>query len=167
MRALNSRFLLIDLHSSWHSANQIPISTFSYLRNSNLISSISSSFQRTRRARKGIASSRSITPSIPSPEIRRPSDRFSLENGLPSVSLDTDSSSRLEVASASELDLLLDLLPLRMRKELSRHSEIGKLIEVVMDLGRQPLARFPSGDWVISDQLVKLEDLQHAISKVN
>ncbi|KAK3019160.1 hypothetical protein RJ639_003247 [Escallonia herrerae] len=35
-----------------------------------------------------------------------------------------------------------------------------------MDLGRQPLARYPSGDWVISEQLVQLEDLRHAISKV-
>lgn len=53
-----------------------------------------------------------------------------------------------------------------MRKELFGHAEIGDLIEVVMDLGRKPLARFPSGDWLISEQIVKLEDLQHAISKV-
>lgn len=46
------------------------------------------------------------------------------------------------------------------------HRELGDLIEVVMDLGRKPLARFPSGDWVISEQIVKHEDLKHAISKV-
>lgn len=66
----------------------------------------------------------------------------------------------------SELDLFLELVPLRMRNELFGHQEIGDLIEVVMDLGRQPLARFPSGDWVISEEPVKPEDLRHAISKV-
>ncbi|CAA0820551.1 P-loop containing nucleoside triphosphate hydrolases superfamily protein [Striga hermonthica] len=35
-----------------------------------------------------------------------------------------------------------------------------------MDLGRKPIARFPSGDWVVSQLPVKLEDLRHAISKV-
>lgn len=35
-----------------------------------------------------------------------------------------------------------------------------------MDLGRKPLARFPSGDWVISEQPIVHEDLRHAISKV-
>ncbi|VAH01594.1 unnamed protein product [Triticum turgidum subsp. durum] len=35
-----------------------------------------------------------------------------------------------------------------------------------MDLGRRPLARFPSGDWVISDQPVTADDLRQAVSKV-
>nr|POE53669.1 uncharacterized protein ycf45 [Quercus suber] len=157
MRALNSHLVLIDLHTSWHSANQIPTSTLTYLKNSsNFISALSSSFRRTRRARIGIASSsRSAAP-----EIRRPSDRFFPGNGSPSTSPNSASTSR-----SSELELFLELLPLRMR-ELFQHEEIGELIEVVMDLGRQPLARFPSGDWVISEQPVKHEDLKHAISKV-
>uniref|UniRef100_M8CCF3 AAA+ ATPase domain-containing protein n=1 Tax=Aegilops tauschii TaxID=37682 RepID=M8CCF3_AEGTA len=35
-----------------------------------------------------------------------------------------------------------------------------------MALGRRPLARFPSGDWVISDQPVTADDLRQAVSKV-
>lgn len=62
--------------------------------------------------------------------------------------------------------MFLELLPLRMRRELAEHEEIRELIEVVMDLGRRPIARFPSGDWIISQQLVTLEDLNHAVSKV-
>lgn len=65
-----------------------------------------------------------------------------------------------------ELDLFLELVPVRMRNELYGHGEIGDLIEIVMDLGRSPLARFPSGDWIISDEPVKIDDLSHAISKV-
>jgi len=62
--------------------------------------------------------------------------------------------------------MFLELLPLEMRMELYRHQEIGGLIEVVMDLGRKPLARFPSGDWVISQRPINHDDLRHAISKV-
>ncbi|XP_050250027.1 protein SEEDLING PLASTID DEVELOPMENT 1-like [Quercus robur] len=158
MRALNSHLVLIDLHTSWHSANQIPTSTLTYLKNSsNFISALSSSFRRTCRARPVIASS--SRPAAP--EIRRPSDRFFPGNGSPSISPNSASTSR-----SSELEMFLELLPQRMRGELFQHEEIGELIEVVMDLGRQPLARFPSGDWVISEQPVKHEDLKHAISKV-
>lgn len=62
--------------------------------------------------------------------------------------------------------MFLELLPERMKSELYRHEEIGKLIEVVMDLGRPPIARFPTGDWVISETPVSHEDLRLAVSKV-
>lgn len=109
-------------------------------------------------------SSSSTTPSIHSQEIRRSSDRFFPRNGFTSVGNGSSSNSRSE--ANSELDLFLELVPLRMRNSLFVHEEIGNLIEVVMDLGRKPLARFPSGDWVISEQPVKHEDLHQAISKV-
>ncbi|KAL0362640.1 UNVERIFIED_CONTAM: protein SEEDLING PLASTID DEVELOPMENT 1 [Sesamum calycinum] len=44
-----------------------------------------------------------------------------------------------------ELDRLLGLLPEDMRRRVSEHPEYSDLIEVVMDLGRKPLARFPTG----------------------
>ncbi|KAG6602290.1 Protein SEEDLING PLASTID DEVELOPMENT 1, partial [Cucurbita argyrosperma subsp. sororia] len=174
MIALNSHFVLIDLHSSWHSANQIPISIPTYLQNSHSVSKFSSSFCRTRRARKGIASSKSSAPSFPSPEIRRPtSDRLFLGNGLltnqsnSSSILDSDFASTSSQSEATaELEVFVELLPSRMRKQLSSHDEFRELIEVVLDLGRNPIARFPSGDWAISEELVKHEDLSHAISKV-
>ncbi|KAI4347674.1 hypothetical protein L6164_008465 [Bauhinia variegata] len=165
MRAWNSHFLLIDLHTSWHSANHVPTSTLAYLKSSSLVSTISSSFRRTRRTHKGIRSSKSSAASIRSPEIRRPSDRFTSGIGSWSNSQNLPSTSRSE--TVTELELFLELLPLKMRKELHGHEQLGELIEVVMDLGRTPLARFPSGDWVISEQPVNHEDLRHAISKVS
>lgn len=163
MRALN--FCVIDLHRSWHSANQIPASTLSYLQScSYSTSSFSQAFHRTRRRHSKISSSGSSIPSIRSPGIRRPRDWTTKGNGFSSVSSNSASTSRSD--AVPELDLFLELVPLRMRNELFKHAEIGNLIEVVMDLGRKPLARFPSGDWVISDFPVKIEDLHHAISKV-
>ncbi|KAJ0046687.1 hypothetical protein Pint_05972 [Pistacia integerrima] len=160
MRSLNSRFVLIDINSSWHAANRmIPISTMSYLN-----TSISSSFRRTRRGRKTIVSQNSPPPSIQSPSFRRPSDRVASRNGLVADSQNSASTSRS--VGDNELELFIELLPLKMRRGLCMHKHLGELIEVVMDLGRKPLARFPSGDWVISEQVVKHEDLMHAISKV-
>ncbi|KAI4333597.1 hypothetical protein L6164_018381 [Bauhinia variegata] len=65
-----------------------------------------------------------------------------------------------------ELDRLLALLPEEMRRRVSKHPELHQLIEVVMDLGRKPLARFPSGDFVISDYPITVQDIEHATSQV-
>lgn len=65
-----------------------------------------------------------------------------------------------------ELRQLLELVPKRMRKMLSEHPEIGELIEIVMDVGRRPLARFPGGDCIISEHPVTFHDLEHAIAMV-
>lgn len=65
-----------------------------------------------------------------------------------------------------ELGRLLALLPEEMRRRVSDHPELPDLIEVVMDLGRKPLARFPSGDFVLSDHPITIEDIQHATSQV-
>ncbi|KAL0001466.1 hypothetical protein SO802_015247 [Lithocarpus litseifolius] len=65
-----------------------------------------------------------------------------------------------------ELGRLLALLPEEMRRRVSEHPELHQLIEVVMDLGRKPLARFPTGDFVLSDLPIMTEDIQHATSQV-
>ncbi|XP_056167799.1 protein SEEDLING PLASTID DEVELOPMENT 1 isoform X2 [Syzygium oleosum] len=65
-----------------------------------------------------------------------------------------------------ELGRLLALLPEEMRRRVGEHPERSQLIEVVMDLGRKPLARFPSGDFVLSELPVTHEDLERATSQV-
>lgn len=162
MSALNSTFILIDLQSSWYSAKQIPNSTFCYLNNSTF----TAAFRRTHGGRSKCSSSFRSPAAIQSPEIRRPKERSGAGNGLSLFSSNSGSTSSSRDVVVSDLDLFLEIVPLRMKNELFMHQEIGELIEVVMDLGRKPLARFPSGDWIISEQPVKLEDLSHAISKV-
>ena len=171
MRSLNSGFEIIDLHSSWQSMYQTQVSTFNFLKNAYFFSPVSGAFRQARSGRKGIAPSRPSIPNIRSPEIRRPVDRFFIGNGLSSNSLVSvpntliSSNQKMEELT-SELEVFLELVPSRMRNNLACHQEIVDLIEVVLDFGRKPLARFPSGDWIISDETVKLEDLQYAISKV-
>lgn len=65
-----------------------------------------------------------------------------------------------------ELRRLLALVPEEIRRTLEEHPEISELMEVVLDLGRKPIARFPSGDFVISDDAVRFKDLEFAISQV-
>lgn len=65
-----------------------------------------------------------------------------------------------------ELDRLLVLLPDEMRRKVDDHPELSLLIEIVMDLGRRPLARFPSGDFILSDRPITPQDLHHATSQV-
>jgi len=66
-----------------------------------------------------------------------------------------------------ELWQLLVLVPDHIRHNVVRHPEIQQLVEIVLDLGRHPMARFPSGDWTISDGVVTAADLEHAISLVH
>ncbi|KAG2318089.1 hypothetical protein Bca4012_068947 [Brassica carinata] len=150
MRALNSRLVLIDINTSWQASRRLISATATAFSSSS-----SSSFRRTRGARQRISSSKSP----PSP-IRRPSDGFSFDVQLPSADPDNSATSTVE------LDAFLEILPPATRKELVKHEAIGELIEMVMDLGRKPLARFPSGDWVISETPVTQQDLKLAVSKV-
>ncbi|EHA8591086.1 hypothetical protein COCNU_scaffold033218G000080 [Cocos nucifera] len=53
-----------------------------------------------------------------------------------------------------------------MRRRVEDHPELCHLVEIVMDLGRRPLARFPSGDFFLSDRPFSAQDLHHATSQV-
>ncbi|KAE8815813.1 hypothetical protein D1007_06643 [Hordeum vulgare] len=65
-----------------------------------------------------------------------------------------------------ELGRLLELLPGELRRSVEDHPELPALVEVVMDLGRPPLARFPSGDFLLSHRPISFDDLHQATAKV-
>jgi stage III sporulation protein SpoIIIAA len=64
------------------------------------------------------------------------------------------------------LDLLLDIFPIAIRDKIDRHPRKNELIEVVMDLGRQPEARFPNEATYLDDIPVAKTDLQHCIDRI-
>jgi stage III sporulation protein SpoIIIAA len=68
--------------------------------------------------------------------------------------------------STDNLDLLLNVLPLHVRDALADAGNIESLIEVVLDLGRQPEARYPGHAAYLTDSLVTREDLQFVSSRV-
>ena len=65
-----------------------------------------------------------------------------------------------------ELDLLLNLLPRRVVDALRSREDLDELLEVVLDLGRVPEARFPSGDTPLDDQEVTSDDLESIMERV-
>ena len=65
-----------------------------------------------------------------------------------------------------ELDLLLDVLPPAVSETLRSHDELEDLLEVILDLGRMPEARFPSGDVALADQEITWEDLENVVARL-
>jgi stage III sporulation protein SpoIIIAA len=65
-----------------------------------------------------------------------------------------------------DLDLLLRVMPPTIRESLNRQADLKNLIEVVMDLGRQPEGRFPSRAIYLSEQPIAREDLDYVIHRV-
>ena len=65
-----------------------------------------------------------------------------------------------------ELQTLLEILPPRVRQSLEQHEQLLLLVEVVLDLGRPPVARFPQGDWCICSDVVAAEDIEACVAQV-
>ena len=65
-----------------------------------------------------------------------------------------------------DLSKLLDILPEAIRTSLEQHPQRDYLVEVVMDLGRLPEARFPDRAEDLSEQPVSLDDLNYCIQRV-
>lgn len=65
-----------------------------------------------------------------------------------------------------DLDQLLSILPTALRQPLSNHPKRHQLIEVILDLGRRPEARFPGQADYLSEQVISDEDLNHCIERV-
>nr|YP_009654396.1 hypothetical protein [Pleurostichidium falkenbergii]QCH39683.1 hypothetical protein [Pleurostichidium falkenbergii] len=67
---------------------------------------------------------------------------------------------------ADDLDKLLHVLPGFVKNPLNQHPSKKLLIEVVMDLGRRPEARFPGGPEYLSISNISWNDLDFCIKKI-
>lgn len=67
---------------------------------------------------------------------------------------------------ADDLDKLLEILPDFIRIPLEEHENRKDLIEIVMDLGRRPEARFPDGPTYLSDRSISWQDLDFCVRKI-
>ncbi|MBW4469507.1 MAG: AAA family ATPase [Stenomitos rutilans HA7619-LM2] len=65
-----------------------------------------------------------------------------------------------------DLTKLLEILPDAIRQRLEQHPHKDMLVEVVLDIGRRPEARFPGQAEYLSEDLVSQADLDECISKV-
>ncbi len=70
------------------------------------------------------------------------------------------------MTTTDDLQKLLDILPRDLRDVLEQHPMRDSLIEVVMDLGRRPEARFLNQAEYLSETGVSLEQLNYCIQRV-
>jgi stage III sporulation protein SpoIIIAA len=65
-----------------------------------------------------------------------------------------------------DLDKLLDILPPECRQPLSEREDLTELIEVVLDLGRYPEARFPGDFEFLAGDYVTRADIDYVVSRL-
>ncbi|HIE17794.1 MAG TPA: AAA family ATPase [Dehalococcoidia bacterium] len=65
-----------------------------------------------------------------------------------------------------ELDALLDVLPPHIRQAIIEQPDNSELLEIVLDLGRLPEARYPQKEVVLSNTEVTLPDIEHVVSRI-
>ncbi|MBF2002283.1 MAG: AAA family ATPase [Synechococcales cyanobacterium M58_A2018_015] len=65
-----------------------------------------------------------------------------------------------------DLQQLLEILPSNIRQRLEHHPQRNSLVEVVLDLGRRPEARFPGEAEYLSDTPISRADLDYCIERV-
>lgn len=72
----------------------------------------------------------------------------------------------IEQVVTSNIDLLLDTLPPHIRRPIDDDARRDDLIEIVMDLGRLPEARFRNDEAFLSDMEITREDLEYVVSRI-
>ena len=65
-----------------------------------------------------------------------------------------------------DLDALLEILPPQTREKLKEQEDFKQLIEVVLDLGRPPEARFLNLEVILDQREVSDEDIEYVISRI-
>jgi stage III sporulation protein SpoIIIAA len=71
-----------------------------------------------------------------------------------------------ELKITDDLDLLFHALPAHIEARLREINRRDELLEVVLDLGREPEARFPGEVVSLSASAVTREDIEYAVSRV-
>ena len=65
-----------------------------------------------------------------------------------------------------EMERLLEILPQRVKSSLITQENLTDLLEVVLDLGRLPEARFPTGDVILDEREVSRDDLDYLVQQI-
>jgi len=66
-----------------------------------------------------------------------------------------------------DLKKLIDSLPFFLQEHLNYHPNKDKLIEIVLDLGRRPEARFINGPEYLSQKLISWQDIDYVTKRIS
>jgi len=73
----------------------------------------------------------------------------------------------LQKLITDDLGALLDILPPHIRQPLGEQKDSSKLLEIVLDLGRLPEARFPRQEVVLDPREVSEQDIDYVASRIS
>ncbi|MBI2329244.1 MAG: AAA family ATPase, partial [Chloroflexi bacterium] len=65
-----------------------------------------------------------------------------------------------------DLDALLAIFPPHIRQSLSQQEDSNELIEVILDLGRPPEARFPRREIILDSKEINEQDIEYVASRI-
>ncbi len=71
------------------------------------------------------------------------------------------------MTESEDLDKLLENLPFFIQENLNNHSNKDKLIEIVIDLGRRPEARFDTGSEYLSQKIISWQDIDYITKRLS
>ena len=66
-----------------------------------------------------------------------------------------------------DLEKLIENLPFFLQEQLNQHNEKDQLIEIVLDLGRRPEARFISGPQYLSQKIISWQDIDYTTKRIS
>jgi len=73
----------------------------------------------------------------------------------------------LQKTITDDLEALLSILPPHIRQPLVKQRDLSELLEVVLDLGRPPEARFPQREAILASKEVTEEEIDYVASRVS
>ena len=66
-----------------------------------------------------------------------------------------------------DLNNLLEKLPSFVKNYVNQHPQKNKITEIVIDLGRRPEARFPTGPEFLSQKIISWKDINHFTKQIS
>ena len=69
--------------------------------------------------------------------------------------------------SNNDLEKLIENLPFFLQDQLNNHNSRDQLIEIILDLGRRPEARFVQGPEYLSKKIISWQDLDYVIKRIS
>jgi len=71
------------------------------------------------------------------------------------------------MSASEDLEKLIENLPVFLQEHLNQHSSKDQLIEIVLDLGRRPEARFVTGPEYLSRKIISWQDIDYMIKRIS
>ena len=66
-----------------------------------------------------------------------------------------------------DLEKLIENLPFFLQEQIHKHHNKEQLIEIVLDLGRRPEARFTSGPQYLSQKIISWQDIDYTTKRIS